>query len=228
MKRVKILLLSFVVSCSFGSLMSQTKRWSRPEIMLQSRLYQKPSQMESSLDFGVGVRWNYQLAKRLRLNVGTSLNYARFRTAEPGGDVPFVGYVKGTRIDYFLPQSATQFSLETPLSMHFDLFEKNGRRLSLIGGVTPQLLLGSRAQGIGLDGNKAVNSSIFQSQWTLSRQAGNINGDRHYIFNDAYLNVGLRLENLLENNKSVIFEAGYEYSPVGKTGGLFLRTGLRF
>ena len=226
---MKLFLLVFVVIFSSSLLTAQNSKWTHTDFTLQSRLLNNSSNLETVLDLSIGTEWNYLITNSLSVNLGVALNYGHFKSSKLSSDeLLYVSYFKGTRIDYFYHQEVTQFSLETPISLQFDFFQPKSNKFSLVGGVTPQFLLYSNSKGNGLRGTRKVTTSITDGDLAFSKDEGNIDGRSHYILNDLNLNLGLIMEHQMNNEKAIIFGAGFQYSTNSHSTGMYLKTGFRF
>lgn len=225
--RFLFLLLTFFFSTYH--LMAQQSNWAHNDLVVQTRLFQNPSNLKTILDLSLGTEWNYTMSDRFSINLGTAINFGKFENSDMhDSNLFFVSYFKGTRVDYFRHDIVTQLSLEIPLSFQYDVFRNSANKFSLLAGASPQWLLYSKSKGPGLDGEREVVTSIARSNLSFRRNSGNLDGQNHYVFNDLYLTFGASMEHQIDDKKAIMIGVGAHYSTIGDTPGIYLKTGYRF
>ena len=210
----KLILLLFVSSLTTLSF-AQDSKWSHTEIVIQSRFLQQPDDFTTRYDVGIGTRFNYHFTPRLNLNIGGSLNLGRYGKSNVSeSETLYIDFFKGTAVHYMAIEEVAQISAEIPLSLQFQFATLGENRFSILGGVTPQLLLSSLIRGFSFN-----ETTYFSS---------NITNEEHYFFNDLLFDLGCSIVHPINEQCNILLEFGYEYSMIGVTSGLFLRTGIDF
>jgi hypothetical protein len=212
---MKKLILILLVSVSATMLVAQNSKWSQTEIMLQSRFLQQPNDFKMVYDVGIGTALNYHFTPRLSMRLGGIINYGQYsKGAVSENGTLYIDFFKRSEIHYFVIETVKQWSLETPLSVQFQVAELGKNQFSLLTGVTPQMALNSKFSGFRFD-----EATVLTSNFT---------DENHVFFNDLFFNAGFSMVRPIDESRNILLEFGYEYSMKGKTGGLFIRTGIDF
>lgn len=212
---MKKILLILVIGFSTTLLVAQNSKWSPVEVVLQTRFLHQPNDFKTLYDVGIGAQWNYHLTPRLSINLGGFLNNGQFSKNDvPEDGTLFIDYFKNTEIHYFVIEEVNQLTVETPLSIQFQLGVLGKNKVSLLGGVRSQFVVNTKVSGFRFNEYMAIND--------------NLTVENYNFFNDALLNLGFSIIRPIYGQHNLLLEFGYEYSTTAVSSGLFFRSGIRF
>jgi len=218
------LILAFVVLGSL-TLTAQTES----KVYIQSRAFHKPnSKYVTQLDAGVGLSRDFSLTKNVALNLGGALNYSVYKNqnGEETGTA-FISFFKRSEIHYFDHWELSQFCVEAPVSVEWNIFNFQKSEFAFVGGLSPQFLAHIRIKGNSFDETVELSGSPLLSIKHNS-DFDVLQNSKFPILNDVFFKSGIQFQQKLKSNKTIVLESGAEYSFFGKSLGWYIKAGWQF
>ena len=218
------IILAFVFLGNF-SLTAQTES----KVYIQSRAFHKPnSKYLTQLDAGVGADVNLYNSKKLDLNLGAAVNYGTYKNknGEETG-IAYISFFKRSEVHYFDHWELSQFCVEAPVAVEWNILNFQKSEFSFVGGLSPQFLAHVRIKGNSFDETVELSGSPLLSIKHDS-DYDVLQNSRFPILNDVFFKSGIQIQQKLKSNKTIVLESGAEYSSFGKSFGWYLKTGWQF
>ncbi len=95
--------------------------------------------------------------------------------------------------------------------------------MSVFLGASPQFYVHGKSTGSGFYGTQTRIGFPNPEHFLIQNS-----NDSYRFLTDVYLNSGVFINKEILDGRSLILEAGYEYSTSGKSNGLLLRLGYGF
>jgi len=207
------IILAFVFLGNF-SLIAQTES----KVYIQSRAFHKPnSKYLTQLDAGVGADVNLYNSKKLDLNLGAAVNYGNYKNknGEETGTA-FISFFKRSEVHYFDHWELSQFCVEAPVSVEWNILNFQKSEFAFVGGLSPQFLAHVRIKGNSFDETVELSGSPLLSIKHDS-DFDVLQNSRFPILNDVFFKSGIQIQQKLKSNKTIVLETGAEYSSFGKS-----------
>ena len=215
------IILAFVFLGNF-SLTAQTES----KVYIQSRAFHKPnSKYLTQLDAGFGADVNLYNSKKLDLNLGAAVNYGTYKNknGEETGTA-FISFFKRSEVHYFDHWELSQFCVEAPVSVEWNILNFQKSEFAFVGGLSPQFLAHVRIKGNSFDETVELSGSPLLSIKHDS-DFDVLQNSRFPILNDVFFKSGIQIQQKLKSNKTIVLESGAEYSSFGKSLGWYLKAG---
>tara|TARA_B100000809_G_C15075066_1_gene507475 strand:+ start:686 stop:1348 length:663 start_codon:yes stop_codon:yes gene_type:complete len=212
---IAVLLFSFMGT--YSSAQIETSRWRPIEYHMQKKLFHKGMGIQSfntQIDIGLGINKKLRLLDKLHLELGLTVNYARFKSKTEG--TLFISSFKRTNIHYFSHNLVSQLSLEIPLSFQINLLKVNENNIHFNAGAIPQFGLLTTHSGTQWDKNVTVREKLLTSHEPFFQSS---------LLSDIYLRSGLSYSFC---KRKLSIGSGIEYSTFGKSIGLYSKVGYSF
>ena len=185
------------------------------------------------MDAGIGADINLYNSKKstfndLDLNLGAVVSYGTYKNknGEETGTA-FISFFKRSEVHYFDHWELSQFCVEAPVSVEWNILNFQKSEFAFVGGLSPQFLAHIRIKGNSFDETVELSGSPLLSIKHDS-DFDVLQNSRFPILNDVFFNSGIQFQQKLKSNKTIVLETGAEYSSFGKSIGWHIKAGWQF
>ena len=219
---------SIILAFAFLGSLSLTAQ-TESKVYIQSRAFHKPnSKYLTQLDAGIGADINLYNSKKLDLNLGAAVSYGTYKNknGEETGTA-FISFFKRSEVHYFNHWELSQFCVEAPVSVEWNILNFQKSEFAFVGGFSPQFLAHVRIKGNSFDETVELSGSPLLSIKHDS-DFDVLQNSMFPILNDVFFKSGIQFQQKLKSNKTIVLETGAEYSSFGNSIGWHINAGWQF